>query len=166
MMNLLCWGNMEIRVAKAEDLYPIVEFSRECNAESGYGLLFNEDNAKDYSWAHIYNSGSDIIVAAEEDGKIIGLVMLGASLEYHNSPFCYIMKFWVGKEGRSTGVARQLIHCAVMWATEEKCTHIFVTATAGLESREQQLFINLVKKFNFVEGGPVLMLDLTEHNNE
>ena len=82
------------------------------------------------------------------------------AIDYHNKPFCYIMKFWVGLEGRKTRAARKLLESAVAWGRSEDCTHIFVTATAGLDSREQKLFINLVKKAGFVEGGPVLTLGL------
>tara|TARA_R110000744_G_scaffold99832_3_gene192613 strand:- start:39 stop:530 length:492 start_codon:yes stop_codon:yes gene_type:complete len=148
-----------IRTAIESDLYPIVEFSKVCNKESSYGLPFNDSNAIDYNWSHIYNSGCDIILA-EIDGKVAGLVMLAKSVEYHNKPFCYIMKFWVGLEGRKTRAARKLLESAVAWGRSEDCTHIFVTATAGLDSREQKLFINLVKKAGFVEGGPVLTLGL------
>ena len=79
-------------------------------------------------------------------------------MEYHDKPFCYIGKFFVFLSGRRTDASRKLITYALKWAKEQDCTHIFVTATAGLDKKEQQLFINLMKKSGLVECGPVLSL--------
>ena len=49
---------------------------------------------------------------------------------------------------------------ALDWAKEKDCSYIFVTATANLAEKEQQLFINLMKKFGLREGGPVLSLKM------
>jgi hypothetical protein len=46
------------------------------------------------------------------------------------------------------------------WSKEQYCSHLFVTATAELAEKEQQLFINLMKKSGLVERGPVLSLKM------
>jgi GNAT superfamily N-acetyltransferase len=147
----------EIRMAQNDDLYPLVGIAMEGNQESSYGLGFNEKNATEYTWGYIDDPDRDIIVA-EHDGEIVGGAMVATSLEYHDSPFCYVCKFWVSLAGRMSGISRAIMSTVLVWAKDHGCSHVFLTATAGLDAREQKLFINLAKKFGFIEEGPVLSL--------
>jgi len=148
-----------VRLALVEEVSELVDLTSAINKESNYGLVYNKENAFKYLYNHIHYDGSDIIVA-EKDDEIIGYVTVGISLEYHDKPFCYIGKFFVFLSGRRTDASRKLITYALKWAKEQDCTHVFVTATAGLDKKEQQLFINLMKKSGLVERGPVLSLKM------
>lgn len=148
-----------VRLAVVEDTSELVELTNAINEESDYGLSYNKENAFKYLYNSIWYEGFDIIVA-EKDDEIIGYVTVGASLEYHDKPFCYIGKFFVFLAGRRTDASRKLMTETLKWAKEQDCTHIFVTATAGLKEKEQQLFINLMKKSGLVECGPVLSLKM------
>jgi len=146
-------------LAGVEDTSELVELTNAINEESNYGLAYNKENAFKYIYNSIWYEGSDIIVA-EKDDEILGYVTVGTSLEYHDKPFCYVGKFFVFLSGRRTDASRKLITHALKWAKEQDCTHVFVTATAGLDKKEQQLFINLMKKSGLVECGPVLSLKM------
>ena len=148
-----------VRLAGVEDTSELVELTNAINEESNYGLAYNKENAFKYIYNSIWYEGSDIIVA-EKDDEILGYVTVGTSLEYHDKPFCYVGKFFVFLSGRRTDASRKLITHALKWAKEQDCTHVFVTATAGLDKKEQQLFINLMKKSGLVECGPVLSLKM------
>ena len=148
-----------VRLAGVEDTSELVELTNAINEESNYGLEYNKENAFKYLYNSIWYDGSAIVVA-EKDDEIIGYVTVGISLEYHDKPFCYVGKFFVFLSGRRTDASRKLITYALKWAKEQDCTHIFVTATAGLDKKEQQLFINLMKKSGLVECGPVLSLKM------
>lgn len=151
--------NSTVRLALPDDASEIVHLTKAINEESDYGLVYNEENSFKYIYNHIYYDGCAIAVA-EKDDEIIGYVILARSLEYHDRPFCYIGKFFVFLSGRRTDASRKLAAYALKWAKEQDCSHVFATATAGLEEKEQQLFINLMKKSGLVEHGPVLSLKM------
>ena len=148
-----------VRLAELDDASELVDCTREGNEESNYGLAYNNDNAFKYLYNYIKYDDSDILVA-EKDDEIVGFAMLGKSYEFHDKPFGYIGKFWVFASGRRTDAGRNLISHALKWAKEQDCSHLFVTATAELAEKEQQLFINLMKKSGLVERGPVLSLKM------
>ena len=142
-----------------DDASEILDCTIEANQESEYDLPFNKDNAFRYIYDYAHYVDSDILVA-EYDEEIVGVVFIGKSTEFHDKPFCYIGKFWVFLSGRRTDAGRRLMDSALDWAKEKDCSYIFVTATANLAEKEQQLFINLMKKFGLREGGPVLSLKM------
>jgi len=146
-----------VRLAVVEDVCGLTYLAEEANKESNYGLAFNKENAFKYFYDYVAVDSTDILVA-EKDDEIIGLVLVGKSLEFHDKPFGYIGKFWVFTSGRRTDAGRNLISHALKWAKEKDCSHLFVTATAELPEKEQQLFINLMKKSGLIERGPVLSL--------
>ena len=148
-----------MRLAELDDSSELTECGAEANKESDYGLKYNKENAFKYFYDSIEYENSDILVA-EKDDIIIGCVILGKSYEFHDKPFGYIGKFWVFASGRRTDAGRNLIAHALKWAKEQDCSHLFVTATAELPEKEQQLFINLMKKSGLEECGPVLSLKM------
>lgn len=151
--------NCYVRLAELEDTSELVELTAEANKESNYGLAYNKDHAFKYLYDYIRNEDADILVAEKYD-EIIGFVMMGRSFEFHDKPFGYIGKFWVFASGRRTSAGRNLMSHSLEWAKEKDCSHLFVTATAELDEKEQQLFINLMKKSGLVERGPVLSLKM------
>ena len=149
-----------VTIAGKEDLYSLVEIAKEGTTESNYrGLVFSQDKAAEYVWTYLYDKELDIIVAIL-DNAIVGFVMVAVSYEYHERPFCYLSKFWVAKAGRRSDAARKLLARAITWGTEAGCSHVFVTATAELDKKEQQLFENLMRKSGFLDGGPVMSLKI------
>ncbi len=146
-----------LRTAKQEDLSSLVDLAEEANKESDYRLPFHRDSAAKYLWGYIKSPECDIILGSLDD-KFAGGVMLAYSNEFHKEPFCYVGKFWVLPNARRSHLARFLLSATLEWAKEKKCSHVFATATAGLDEKEQRLFINLMKRSGFVDKGPVLCL--------
>lgn len=144
-----------LRFATAEDLDPITTMSVRMNEASNYNLPFNYAHARKYVWAYIGADEADIILA-DVDGEMMGGAMITESLEFHDQPFCYVGKFWLLPASRHTNAARQVMLAMLNWAKEHKCSHIFITATAGLDDKQQRLFINLMKRGGLEESGPVM----------
>ncbi len=152
----------EFRIAGEDDLYPIIAVGREGTEETNYGLKFNMDHAVGYVWAYICDNELDIIVAIL-DNEVVGFAMIAVSFEFYEQPHAFLAKFWVSKAGRRSNASRGMMGSAVAWAKKAKASHLFVTATGGLNGTEQQLFINLMKKSGFLDGGPVMSLKIESH---
>jgi N-acetylglutamate synthase-like GNAT family acetyltransferase len=149
----------ELREATEHDVEEILDIVERFVGETSYEVVFDRDLARGYIRGHVLAEDFDIIVA-EIDGRIIGGVILAASSEVQVQPFCYVCKFFVLPEGRRSTAARGLLDAIKTWAEDHDCSHVFVTATAGLDMREQQLFINLMKRGQYDDVGPVLCLTL------
>ncbi len=148
-----------LSTATKDDLYPLVDVCEQANRESDFNLPFHKENSTQYLWEYIIHPTCDILICKVE-GAIAGGVMIAESKEFHEKAFCYVSKFWVLPEFRRSNAARVLLKAALDWALEKSCSHVFVTATAGLDEKEQRLFINLMKRAKFKEEGPVLCLTL------
>ena len=146
-----------IRCATKDELDLLVDIAEGINGESAHAFTFNRENARMHIWQFLASSDWDIIVA-EQDGEIVGGVMLAESLEFHDDPLCYVCKFWVLPNARSTRVGVMLTEAMVDWAREHQCTDVFVTATAGLDAKNQRAFVWLMSRQGFKECGPVMKL--------
>ncbi len=144
-----------LRLAEKVDIYPLVDMSEEATKESGYKLPFSRYEATNYLWQYINHPECDIILG-DYKGALAGVSMLAYSSEFHEKPFCYVAKFWVLPSARRTRMARDLLNASLKWAVEKECSHVFVTAAAGLDEKEQRLFINLMKRVGFKDEGPML----------
>tara|TARA_R100001594_G_C4021849_1_gene259349 strand:+ start:561 stop:1031 length:471 start_codon:yes stop_codon:yes gene_type:complete len=129
--------------------------------ETRLGVEFDRENARNWIWSYMQSAVTDVLVA-DVDGELVGGVMLAESHEMFTRPMCYMAKFWVLPAGRRTRAARELMRSTVAWANSRDCSHIYVTATADLDEREQRLFINLMKRTGFQEKGPVLSKQLVK----
>ncbi len=152
-----------IRCATKDELDLLVDISESINSESSHAFTFNRENARTHIWQFLASPDWDIIVA-EVDGEIVGGVMLSENMEFHDEPLCYVCKFWVLPGARSTRVGAMLAEAMVGWAREHQCTDMFVTATAGLDAKNQRAFVWLMSRQGFKECGPVLQLCLGGYN--
>ena len=139
-----------IRLATADDIGWLLEIAERFISETSYDIVYDPEAARNHLLTYIHHSDADILLA---DG---GGAMVAASREFQKQPFCYVGKFFVIPESRRTGTAREIVEAILAWASLHGCSHVFVTATAGLAEREQRLFINLMKRYGFIESGPVL----------
>lgn len=150
---------VNIRKAVAEDLNELLYFADRSNDESSYKVKFCAKASRAFFKTHLDHPVADIYVA-EYEGSIVGGVMMAYSLEFHEQPFCYVNKFWVSPMARGSDAGRQLLQAVLTWAKHYNCSHVFTTATAGLDEKNQQLFINLMKKGGMKEDGPVLFVSI------
>ena len=151
------------RPATIEDVDYIVENTEAMNAESKWQMEWSTDMARSYiEWA-ITTETTDILMAAR-DGVPVGGAIVAASWEFHTRPLCYVCKFWVVREHRRGDVSHAIVKDILQWSQERDCTHIFTTATAGLNKVEQMLFIRLFKAHGFDAVGPTLAIELGDQN--
>jgi GNAT superfamily N-acetyltransferase len=151
----------ELRTATEHDVEEILDITEQFMAETSYEVVYDREQARQYIRGHALAEDFDIIVA-EIDGRIVGGVLLAASSEVQVQPFCYVCKFFVLPEGRRSTAARDLLGAVKTWAENHDCSHVFATATAGLDEREQRLFVNLMKRGRYDDVGPVLCLSLKD----
>jgi len=147
--------NIDIRPADTIELDLLVELLGEAVTETRLEVEFDREATRDFLWIYMSEAEAEILVV-DADGEIVGWAMLAEAREFFKQPLCYIAKFWVLPGGRRTVAGRDLLKSVIAWAEDRNCTHIFGTATAGLDKREQQLFINLMAKQGFFDAGPTL----------
>jgi GNAT superfamily N-acetyltransferase len=150
-----------IRYANDSDFEELFYFAEKCNAESGLQLPINRKNATQHIWNFLNSTFCQAILAVI-DNKIVGVCLVSVSLEFHEQPFGYVSKFWVSPEARGSNASRKLMTWMLEWCDRRKCSHVFATATAELDGKNQQQFINLMKHGGFLEKGPVMCCDLGE----
>mgnify|MGYP003144476213 CR=1 FL=1 len=146
---------MIVRPAVQSDVPELVEMAETFIEESAYEIEFDVTNSAYHYMNYILSPGGDVLVA-KQDGAMVGGVMVASSTEFQKKPFGYVGKFYVIPEARRGTASRSLIAAMLDWFTLQDVSHVFVTATAGLEERDQRAFILLMKRSGFVEEGPVM----------
>tara|TARA_R110000772_G_scaffold10899_10_gene34447 strand:+ start:55 stop:513 length:459 start_codon:yes stop_codon:yes gene_type:complete len=144
-----------LREAGEHDLDAMVQIALHGTRESAFEGVVCPDRAREYLRAHIHWDEASAMLA-EDNGEIVGGVLLVASHEVWEQPLCYLLKFWVLPSGRGTNTARLLMSYIHSWAKENDCSAIYATATAELDAQEQKLFENLLKRSGFVNCGPTM----------
>ncbi len=147
------------RLGTAGDIEMILDEAEKMNAESGWDLTWSRDIGRNYLTWLVENDTSDILLV-ERDGALAAGAFVAASWEFHLQPLCYVCKFWVVKEHRRGDVSNILVEDILYWANIRNCSHVFTTATAGLNRAEQMLFVRLMTSHGFDNVGPVLAADL------
>jgi len=152
--------HVDIREATEFDLVWMLDAAENIIDETSYDLTFNRDHARDHLRHYVSGTPGWIALLAETESEVVGGVLMAESLEFHDTPLLYVTKFWVLPSGRRTRAARSLLEGVGNYAEERNCTHIFATATAGLDAREQRLFVNLLTRSGFRDTGPVMMKEM------
>ncbi len=144
------------RRATYDDLDYIMEQAEAFVDASTYGgMVFEPARARWHLTTYIDEPCRDILIVPG------GGALIAASYEVLARPFCYIIKFWIEPAHRRSTSSRVLLYSCVEWAKGHDCSHIFCTATAGLDEREQQLFVNLMTRHGGMTAcGPVLAKEL------
>lgn len=148
-----------LRTATEHDLQALVEMVEDANAESRFVGEIDIERAREYLRNFIIYDDRQIVVA-DDDGEVIGALILATSHEFWTRPLCYVIKFWVLPQGRRTNTARLLLDYIFEYAEDHNCAAVYATATAELEDREQKLFVNLLKRNGFKECGPTMKASL------
>jgi hypothetical protein len=50
------------------------------------------------------------------------------------------------------------------WFAEQDVSHVFISATAGLDERSQRAFTLRMKRAGFAEEGPIMSLNMEEYH--
>ena len=121
--------------------------------ESNLPITYSKYNSIKYLANLLGDMGTKILVVSTALGPA-GFAIIGYDNEFHEERFGYVSKFYIRKQHRGTEAGRLLTESMCKWFDENECVTSFATATAGIQ--EDQLFINLLRKYNFLQGGTVL----------
>jgi len=147
-----------IRPATINDLEAMVVLAERFIGETNYEVEFDAEKSRHHLAFYLLMPNLKILVA-DENG-IVGGAMMAVSHEFQKRPFGYVSKFFVAPEARNWGIGRSLIEATIAWLKEQGVSHIFSTATAGLDEMNQRLFVNLLKKYGFRDCGPVMCMEV------
>ena len=152
---------MQIENLTEQHMPSALELIRQFNDESSYGLPVDRERAWLYLWSYACPDIAETAgYVAVDDEEVMAGVLLSVSHEVHVKPFCYMTKFFVAPPARRTSAARQLLARVNTFAADHQCSHIFSSATAGLDDLESRLFINLLCRDGYAVGGSILQKDL------
>lgn len=144
---------MVIRPATNQDIPELLMLAETFIKESQWKYTYNKERSTDAFISYIDDPLGAAIVA--DDDGLHGLCLVFIGYEFFDEPCCYISKFYVRKESRGIGLGRALMRSAVKWADDNGCVDTTVTAQAHIG--QDQLFINLCRKFGFREDGTALV---------
>lgn len=122
--------------------------------ETTYPVTYNPKGSLDYLWHLVNDPDTGIFVHYVED-KFAGLIICHRDKEFQNEYFGYVSKMYVLPDFRGTGTGRALLAEAVDWFDRNECVLSFATATASIG--QDQRYINLLAKYDFVPHGTVLI---------
>ena len=148
---------MIIRKAAQMDVPHIVALAKVFTRETVYDIEHDDENAVKYLMLHIMYPDMEILIAKGDD-KVLGLTMLATSWETMKRPFGYFTKFYVIPEARDGQLGQQLLTASLKWFAEQEVSHVFLSATSGLDERSQRAFTLRMKRAGFAEEGPIMSL--------
>jgi ribosomal protein S18 acetylase RimI-like enzyme len=86
------------------------------------------------------DSGADVVLVAESDGRVVGLVTMSVNRDLYHEGACAFVKELVVAEGmRRRGVGSALLDAAIERARDRECAEISLT-TALDNERAQALY--------------------------
>jgi GNAT superfamily N-acetyltransferase len=148
-----------VRCADVIDIPELLIMAEEFIEESHWDVTFDAQRSKYVLETYIRGLELEVIIAREND-RLLGGIMLCESWEFQERPFGYFAKFYVRPEGRNFKVGRALMRAAIEWFAERDCSHMFISATAGLNERDQRAFTILMKRAGMLEAGPIMWAKL------
>lgn len=146
---------MVTRIATVDDLPELIKLGEMFCKESGWGWTYSEENALRSFYTAMVHPEMEIIVSVNEDGNMVGVCMVSTENDFQVQTVGDIMEFYVSKDGRGTGVGRELLKYACDWFDERGCVNVFVKATANIGL--DKAFINLFSKYGFKVFSSVLV---------
>jgi len=148
---------MRVRQAKIEDLDELAEFLTPFFEESIYNgkLTFSEENLKETLKEIIecQNAFFPLVV----DKKIVGCAALVLFHSFFKETEAHVEIFYVDSAYRGSKVSRSLLMALDTFCQESKVGLLYSMSGAGLDAKNDGLWLNLHKKFGFENNlGPVM----------
>lgn len=123
------------------------EFTEEC------GLDFNAENAASTLMDYDASPYADVLMV--EDGEMVHAAALVSFEEmFQHQRIGTIVKLYVRKHARCSGVSRELMSRCVTWFDLQQCVYSFAFVTGGLPT--DRLTLNLYKRFGYEGEGNIL----------
>ena len=149
---------MIIRPAEEADLPQILSVTEQGTRESAFAGTYDRERTTDYVRTHMYWDDAAVIVAIDDNEKLVGGFIAVTGYEMWAERLCGLSKFWVLQ--RRTNTARLLVQALIDFSEDRECMSIYVSATAQLAQKEQKLFENLLTRAGFDHAGAVMKRDM------
>jgi len=135
-------------------VYGVMDLAAEFARESNYGVTFNPQKVYDRLHQAFFNPEGDIILALDDDGKVVGGAVVYACADWQDEKFGYLEKFYLHPKTRGSGIGRMLAKKCAEWFDANDCLFSFATSTANIGTSGH--FTNMMAKFGYQSIGPTL----------
>lgn len=134
-----------------DDIYPIYF------AESAtYNFLTPDlDNTKLVVTEYV--TGGNICFIAKDEGRIVALACANIMRTFYKEIECDVNMFFVAPSHRGNGLSRKLVETIVYQAEMNDAKIIYSSCFSGLGENNNNLYINLWKKYGFQVLGTVMI---------
>ena len=149
---------MSIRPAEPKDLDALCAMAERFVGETDLSLTYSPEKTRNTLWQAIHSS--PIMLVWEGEETIGGAVLGYLEDEFTNEISAYVSKFYVERELRGLGVARELLHAFSEEARRLGASVIFASATAGMGPRVEALYTRLFECEGYNVLGRVLVKEL------
>lgn len=100
---------------------------------------------------------ADCVALYDDEDVLSGILVVEICEEFHTQPMGYFSNFYTRPEVRGMGGARLLIDAGVKLCYDKNCLNMYAANTGILNEKANKIFVNLMKKFGFVEVSTMLM---------
>lgn len=128
----------------------VLKLCKEFIDETGYDITYSQEHSLEYLWSVLQDPECDVLIIYQHD-EPSAFAIVAKGREFHSEYFGYLMKFYISKTSRGSGMSRILMQDVVDWFDANECIVSFATATGNINS--DQLFKNLLLKFGYVNNG-------------
>ena len=124
---------LTIRPATAEDQAAVLDLVEELFTPPGSRPLNYRRERAVYAFRHATEAfDADVLVAVDDDGRIVGLASVYVDLEtIRFGRRCWLEDLVVTASARNRGVGRRLLDAATEWARGHRCTHLGLVSAAA-----------------------------------
>lgn len=150
---------MTVRPAEAKDLDTLCGLAERFVGESDLNLTYSHEGTRQTFWSMIKNDDA-IILISDHDGAVGGVVLGMVERDFCLESCGYVVKFYVEEEFRGLGVSKELLDAFEHAAVAKGATILFASATAGMGSRVEQLYVRLFEHHGYNVLGRVLVKEL------
>lgn len=129
-------------------------FVKEC----GYGWNFYPEASEKRIREFMEADSAEVLVSNEVDG----VVLVQWDRDFIEEAVGYVVKFYVGQEGRGKGTAKELVRASDSWFKEKGCRHVFGTVTGNISPELDAAYRALFEKNGYKVQGACLVKGLYE----
>ena len=123
--------------------------------ETELPLTYSEENTRATIWAAIH--GPLIFLVWQGEETLGGMVLGNYEHDFTEETAAYIMKFYIERELRGLGVARELLQAFDAEAKQRGATVRFASSTAGMGPTNEMLYVRLFEREGYNVLGRVLV---------
>ena len=105
----------------------------------------------------VQNWLDEVVVLVRVDGKLAGIMSMYFIKTFYKQSECEVVMFYVHPDYRGTGIGRSLVNAIVMLSDKNEAAVIYTTSGSGMNGNNNNLYVNLFKKFGFENLGTELI---------